>query len=124
MDPYLALRVQLVNLLSWEDAHCSFDRAVDGLSADLRSVVPTGLTYSAWQLLEHIRITQRDILDFCCEPKYRERKWPDDYWPGEAAPPASSSWDASIAAYRQDREDLIAMVTDETRDLFAPVPAG
>jgi hypothetical protein len=124
MDSNLALRDHLVKSLSWEDAHCGFDRAVDGLPPDLQGVVPPRLPYSSWQLVEHMRITQRDILDFCREPNYVERTWPDDYWPQRAAPPDSSAWDASIAAFREDRAELVRLVSDGDVNLFAPVPAG
>src|SRR5690606_1274285 len=82
-----ALRSQLVRLLVWGDAHATFENAVDGLAPDNREVVPPGAVHSAWQLLEHLRLTQRDILEFCRNPAYREPHWPDDYWPDAAAPP-------------------------------------
>ena len=78
----------------------SFDDAVADLAPALRGRTPAGLPYSPWQLLEHIRITQHDILDFCRNPNYEEITWPDDYWPKSPAPPSEAAWDASV---REDR---------------------
>ncbi len=74
----MELRRYVARLLDWEDAHVSFDAAVEGIGPPHRGRTPTGLPHSPWQLLEHLRITQRDILDFCREPKYIERRWPED----------------------------------------------
>ena len=98
-----SLRAQLVKLLSWEDAHASFDSAVADLPVELRTQRPAGLPYSPWQLVEHLRITQHDILDFCLNPEYAELNWPDDYWPASAAPPDAGAWGQSIRAFQQDR---------------------
>jgi DinB superfamily len=124
MDARQPLRDHLVKLLHWEDAHCGFDKAVDGLLAKMRGVTPTGLPYSAWQLVEHIRITQRDILDFCRDPKYTEKTWPDEYWPKKPEPPSDTAWDASLAAVRRDCDELSRLAADSKVNLFAPVPAG
>src|SRR5436309_14129912 len=74
------LREQLTKALAWHDAHADFDRAVAGIPADARGRKPAGLPYSPWQLLEHLRLTQLDILEFCRNPKYAEPKWPEHYW--------------------------------------------
>src|SRR2546426_9829134 len=97
------LRAMLGKLLGWEDAHVSFDSAVEGIAPDLRGVQPSGLPYSAWQLLEHMRICQRDILDFCRNPDYKEPKF-EAYWPSGKASPDKAAWEKSIAAFRADRE--------------------
>lgn len=119
-----ALREHLRKLLAWADAHVDFDRAVAGLAPELRGVRPGGLPYSAWELLEHLRITQEDILDFSRNPQYRELSWPEDYWPATPAPPDDAAWDRSVAAYRADREALQAIAADPATDLFAPIPHG
>src|SRR5262249_30890943 len=80
--------------------------------------------YSAWQLLEHIRVTQHDILDFCRNPNYKEPHWPDDYWPKNPAPPSKQAWDESVAAYRRDCDALKALAVDTTVDLLGKVPVG
>jgi uncharacterized damage-inducible protein DinB len=86
--------------------------------------VPDGWSYSAWQLVEHIRLAHADILEFCAAPSYRERKWPDDYWPADAAPPDNPSWNASIKAYRRDLQALQQLAANPAIDLFAVVPHG
>lgn len=122
-DPHAALRAQLVKFLDWKEAHAGFDAAVDGIPPDRRGAVPPGLPHSPWQLLEHLRIAQHDILDFCVNAKYREMKWPDDYWPA-AAPPSFKAWDESVAAYRLDRKAMQDLAADTKIDLFARIPHG
>lgn len=117
-----ALRQQIAQILDWEEGHASFDSAVKGLSPELRGRVPKGLPYSAWQLVDHIRRTQSDILEFCERKPYVEKEWPKDYWPDRAAPPSAKAWDESIAAIRRDCETLAALTTNEQIDLTAAVP--
>ena len=124
MEPIDALRAQLKRFLSWGDAHADFDAAVADLPPDARGVAPPGFPYSPWQLLEHIRLTQADILAFCERRDYREPDWPDDYWPAAAAPPDARAWDASIAAFRRDRAALERMIGDPACDPFGKVLAG
>jgi hypothetical protein len=118
------LRQHLTRLLDWHDAHAAFDTAVADLPPDHRGIAPPGLPYSPWQLLEHIRLAQADILAFCSQPDYHEGAWPDDYWPATPAPPDDQAWEASIAAYHHDLAQLQAMVRDGQRDLFDKVPSG
>ena len=118
------LRAQLANALAWHDANAGFDKAVDGLAPELRGRRPDRLPYSAWRLLEHLRLSQRDILDFCRDPKYVEAHWPDDYWPKTDAPPTPTAWDDSVAGFRRDREALQKLVADPKVDLFAKIPHG
>jgi len=119
-----ALRAQLAKLLDWEDAHAGFDKTVKGIAPRFRGVVPDGLPYSAWQLVEHLRIAQADILEFCRRPAYRDKKWPDDYWPPAARPASGSAWARSIAGFRRDRKALQRLATDPKIDLFATIPHG
>jgi len=119
-----SLRQQLTRLLSWSDAHISFDDAVAGLPVALRGKVPEGLPYSAWQLVEHMRLTQADILEFCVSRKYRDKAWPKDYWPSLSAPPTRVAWSASISGFRADRRALERLVMDPRRDLLAIAPSG
>ena len=121
VDP---LREQLARVLAWEDAHAGFDAAVAELPAALRGTRPAGLPYSPWRLVEHLRITQADILDFCRNPDYHERNWPDDYWPTGDAPPTAAAWDESVRAFARDREALQALARDPAIDLHAPIPHG
>src|SRR5216683_2618115 len=98
------LRAQLVRVLDWEEAHVGFNKAVDGVPGDKRGARAAGLDHSPWELLEHMRIAQEDILDFCVNPKYvHNLKWPDEYWPKSAAPAHAGAWDDSVAAFKSGR---------------------
>jgi hypothetical protein len=119
-----ALRAQLRKLLDWEDAHVSLDSAIEGLPAKLRGVAPEGLPYSIWQLVEHLRLVQYDILDFCVNAGYEERTFPDDYWPETVEPPSAKAWDKSVAGLRRDRKSLADLADDAAIDLFAEIPHG
>jgi DinB superfamily len=116
------LRKQLVALLDGGQAHASFEDAVADFPVKLRGVVPEGLPYSAWQILEHIRIAQKDILDFSAPPTggYHGMKWPDAYWPKEAEPPSAEAWDKSAAQILSDREKLKALILKPEADLAKP----
>ena len=118
------LREHLVRFLDWEEAHAGFDKAVAGLPPSLRGRKAEGFEHSCWQLLEHLRIAQADLLDFCVNAKYvHDRAWPDDYWPKSPEPPDATAWDHSVAQYKSD---LAAMqrVAQTQPDLFALVPTG
>ena len=118
-----ALRDQLARLLDWEEAHVGFDKAVNGIPVDQRGVRPEGFEHSPWQLLEHMRLAQDDILDFCVNANYEHTmKWPDDYWPSPA-PPDEQAWNASVASFTRSREKVKALAR-EVKDLTAPVPTG
>src|SRR5512138_1233494 len=119
-----AWREAVARLLDWEEAHGGFDAAVAGLAEPLRGRAPTGLPYSPWQLLEHLRIAQRDLLDFCRDPNYQAPKWPDDYWPSSAEPPNAGAWDESVRRFREDRAALQALARDRAIDLTARIPHG
>jgi uncharacterized damage-inducible protein DinB len=118
------LRAQLVRILDWEEAHVGFDKAVTGIPAGKRGARAAGFEHSPWQLLEHMRLAQDDILDFCVNPKYvHSLNWPDDYWPA-AAPPGAKAWNESVAAFKAGREKFKALARNQKIDLFALVPTG
>lgn len=119
-----ALRDHLVRLLTWEDAHVSYDAAVKDLAPELRGKKPDTAAYSPWQVLEHLRLTQWDILDFCRNPDYQEREWPKDYWPEAADPPNAGAWDESVRSYQRDRGEMVKIANDKSIDLFAKIPHG
>jgi uncharacterized damage-inducible protein DinB len=119
-----ALRAQLVKLLDFEEAHVGFDRAVKGIPARLRGKVPPGGEHSLWQLLEHLRIAQADILEFCRTATYKEKKWPDDHWPASPAPRGASAWTKSMADYRRDRKAFQRLAANTKIDLLAAIPHG
>jgi len=118
------LRQHVVNLLSGGNAHATFDDAVKNLPPELRGKKPKGAEYSAWQLLEHLRIAQWDILEFSRDPKHQSPEWPSGYWPAQPAPPDEKAWDKSVRAFRSDLKELCDMVADEAVDLFARIPHG
>ena len=111
--------------LDWEQAHAKVESVVKDLAVPLRGQRPAGYPHSAWELLEHIRITQRDLLDFCVDPDYKEKlEWPRDYWPPTPAPPTPDAWDKTIAEYRRDREALARFTTETKIDLTTRIPHG
>jgi uncharacterized damage-inducible protein DinB len=118
------LRTQLASLLDWEDAHVNFDRAVAGVPSAQRGVVPPGFAWSLWQLVEHLRLVQFDILDFCRNPEYEEPASMSAYWPESAAPSSPGRWAKAIAAVRADRQALKTLATDQDINLFARIPHG
>src|SRR5262245_36550230 len=118
------LRTHVVNLLRMEGAHLSFDEAVRGFPAALRGATPPGAPHSAWQLIEHMRIAQQDILDFSINPDYREKEFPDDYWPATPAPSSEEAWNKSIRHFRRDLKKMQELVADPKCDLFARIPHG
>lgn len=120
-----AVREHLAKMLAWEDAHAAYDKVVDDIPPSHRGTRPPGLPHSAWELVEHLRITQHDILDFCRNPEYRELDWPVDYWPGSPEPtPSGNAWDDSIRQYSADRRALQALAADPGVDLVARIPHG
>jgi len=119
------LRAHVVRLLDWEEAHVGFDKVVNGIPADRRGARAAGFEHSPWQLLEHLRLAQKDLLDFCVNAQYVQAlQWPDDYWPRSAAPPDATDWDASVADFKSDREKLKRLARDARVDLLALVPTG
>ena len=118
------LRQQLLTLLESRNAHVDFDTAVGDLRPEARGRRPDELPYSPWELLEHIRITQWDILDFCRNPEYEQPDWPDAYWPDGPEPSDEEAWASSIAAYRRDLEGMKDLVRDPDLDLYAEIPHG
>jgi hypothetical protein len=120
------LKKQIHALLTEAQAHVSFEDAIKDFPAELRSQRPHGLPYSAWQLLEHMRITLRDILDFSAPPTggYQPLEWPKGYWPEEVEPPHANSWDQSIATIRSDLKKFQALIDKPGVDLFKPFRWG
>jgi uncharacterized damage-inducible protein DinB len=118
-----AFRNHLVRLLDWEEAHVGFDNAVDGIPVEKRGARAAGFEHSPWQLVEHMRLAQDDLLDFCINANYEHNlKWPDDYWP-EQAPPSDAAWKGSIASFTRSRDRVKSLVRD-VDDLGAKVPTG
>lgn len=118
------IRDLLSRLLAWEDGHVGFDTAVANIPPALRSKRPNGCPYSPWELVEHLRRTQHDILDFCGNPQYTELEWPADYWPSSPGPASGAEWDKSIEQFHKDRKALQELAADGSIDLTAKIPHG
>jgi uncharacterized damage-inducible protein DinB len=119
-----ALRRQLAETLTWEGAHVGWKSALADLPADKRGEEAPGLPHTPWQLLEHARITQRDILDFCIDPKYKALEWPGGYWPKTSTPPDNSAWEKSVRVLTADTEAMVKLIENPRTDLFAKIPHG
>jgi uncharacterized damage-inducible protein DinB len=119
-----ALRTHVKALLTARQAHCTFAEAVAHMPPARRGEQPDALPYSAWELVEHLRRAQHDILDYCRPPDYEAPEWPDAYWPEAPAPPSAEAWDDAVAQFKHDRAALSDLVTDETVDLYDTVPAS
>jgi len=118
------MREHLLNLLKGGGAHVNFDTAVKGLPVTLRGKRPRGAAHSPWEILEHMRIAQWDILEFSRDPKHSSPKWPEGYWPKTAVPPNGKAWAASVRAFHKDLEAMRSLVADESVDLLARIPHG
>jgi hypothetical protein len=119
-----SLREHLLKLLTAEQAHAGFEAAVKNLPAELRGKRPKGASHSPWELLEHLRIAQWDILDFSRNPNYKHLAWPEGYWPNSAAPPDDKAWDKSVRAFRRDLKVFCELIVDPATDLYTPIPHG
>jgi hypothetical protein len=116
------LREDLLSLLTEANAHASFDDAVKDLPANLRGKRPDGLPHSPWELVEHLRIAQWDIIEYALDSKHESPEFPVGYWPKSPEPPDEKAWDKSIAAFHKDMKKLVAVVNDPSTDLLAPIP--
>lgn len=119
-----ALRKQLVNAISGREAHIDFDSAMEDFPAEIRGRKPPGAPHSAWQLLEHMRIAQHDILEFSRNPKHKSPNWPDDYWPKSAAPPDLEAWNNSVRAFQKDSDEMDLLIQKTQENLFKPFAHG
>lgn len=124
MSKDASLRDHLVRLLTKRQAHASWEDVLLDFPEELRARKPEGAPYSAWQLLEHLRIAQWDILEFSRRADHVSPEFPDGYWPESAEPPDASSWDESVRSFGADLEAMAALVRDPASDLEAPFPHG
>jgi hypothetical protein len=118
-----ALRAQLRSLLDGREAHVDFKRAVADMPEIRRGEKPDDLPYSPWQQVEHMRITQWDILEYIRNPRHVSPPWPHGYWPENAAP-AADAWERSVRSFERDREALRRLVADPSTSLFTQIPHG
>lgn len=119
-----ALRKHLIELLKGGGAHADFDAALSRFPVDLAAEKPDGAPHTAWQLLEHMRIAQSDILEFSRNPKHISPKWPEDYWPKKEGPASKPDWEKSVKAFRADLKAMIELISDTASDLEARIPHG
>jgi hypothetical protein len=118
------LRQHVINLLTKAEAHVDVRSELKDFPLELRGRKPEGAPHTPWQLLEHMRIAQWDILEFSLNAKHASPKWPEEYWPKTDAPPDAKAWDKSVKQFLADLDDLCKMVSDSKRDLFAKIPHG
>ncbi len=124
MDQIASLREHLRDLLLGRNAHPDFDKAVSGLPVELRGAKPPGVPHTPWRLVEHLRIAQRDILEFSRNSAHVSPEFPAGYWPEGDAPPDDLAWDRTLAQFRADLQAMADLVADPKNDLFAPIPHG
>ncbi|HEX7155189.1 MAG TPA: DinB family protein [Thermoanaerobaculia bacterium] len=117
-----ALREHLIQSLDWDHAHIRFDDAVKDFPPELRGKRPAGGPHSPWELLEHLRITLWDILEFTRDAKHVSPEFPAGYWPPTEAPPDDGAWDERVAAYREDLRAFSKLL--ESIDLYTPIAHG
>src|SRR5487761_333246 len=124
MDDNKTLRDELARLLSGQGAHADFEAAVKDFPTNLRGAKPAGAPHTAWELLEHLRIAQWDILEFSRDAKHVSPQFPEGYWPVSEAPPSADAWDKSVAAVERDLGEMKKLVSNPETDLFAPIAHG
>lgn len=119
-----ALRDHIKKMIADQDAHVDFEKAVADFPEDKRGARPEGARHSAWEILEHMRIAQSDILEFSRNPNHESPEWPDGYWPKEEFPPDDAAWQYGIDTFLHDRNEMQELVANESVDLFAKIPHG
>jgi hypothetical protein len=118
------VREQVISLLRGGHAHITFEDAVKNIAPEFRGVKPKGAEHTGWELLEHMRICQWDILEFSRDPKHVSPDWPKGYWPKTEKPPSDAAWKKSIDSINKDREAMIQLVSDPKTDLYTKIPHG
>jgi hypothetical protein len=119
-----SLREHIVNLLSGRGAHVDWKASFSGVPPKLRGVRAGKLPYSLWDLLEHMRIAQWDILEFSRDPKHVSPDWPKGYWPAAAGPSSAKAWDKSLKLFARDLAAMKKLVASSKTDLFEKIPHG
>ncbi|HTB97691.1 MAG TPA: DinB family protein [Terracidiphilus sp.] len=119
-----AVREHVVELLTGGHAHATFERAIKDLPVELRGKRPKGAEHSPWEIVEHLRIAQWDILEFSRDAQHKSPKWPEEYWPKNAVPPDEKAWDRTVRAFRRDLKAMVALVSDDGTDLYAKIAHG
>ncbi len=115
-------RQQVSTVLKTGNAHMSFEEAVADFPEDKINALPPHVEYTFWHLIEHLRLSQRDMLDYLTKTDYHEMEWPQEYWPARDAVTDKAGWSASVAGFLNDRDALAAIAEDPATDLTAAVP--
>jgi DinB superfamily len=123
-DKDAALRQQLMELMKGGNAHVDYKKSLEDFPAELRGKRPKSAPHSPWELLEHMRIAQWDILEFSRNGDHKSPEWPSGYWPATPEPPDPKAWDRTVHGFCQDLEAMCALIKDEKSDLYAPIPHG
>jgi hypothetical protein len=123
-DQNKALHEQLLHAMRGDQSHIDFESTMSDLSAELAGVKPEAAPHSAWELLEHMRIAQHDLLEFSRNPKHKSPEWPEGYWPKTEAPPNQQAWEASVAAFRKEAGEMEDLILDPNQDLFKSIEGG
>jgi hypothetical protein len=118
------IRDQLCHAMRGDQSHLEFAAAIKDFPPESRGHKPANAPHTAWQLLEHLRIAQWDILEFSKDSKHKSPKWPEGYWPTTEAPPSSDAWDISVKAFESDLRQMEDLVQDESQDLFKTIEHG
>ncbi|MBD3299551.1 MAG: DinB family protein [candidate division Zixibacteria bacterium] len=118
------LREHIATLLEGRGAHVDFDHAIADVPANARGVTPDGAAHSPWDILEHMRIAQWDILEFSRNPEHISPDWPNGYWPDDSQPPTKTAWNKSVSAIKSDLDAMIDLVKNPESDLLTPFPHG
>jgi hypothetical protein len=124
MESLSVVRSELDRILTKTVTHTQFDEAVADFPVHLRGVRPEGAAHSAWEVLEHLRIANWDMLEFSRDPGHKSPPWPAGYWPATAEPPTATAWDESIAAFHDDLKAMRKLIDDPKSDLLAVFPHG
>lgn len=119
-----SLREHVLYVLAGGGAHLSFDDAIAGLPSEKRAEKPAGMDHSVWELVEHIRIAQWDILEFSRDRKHKSPEWPEGYWPAKKKSPTTAQWNASVKKIRADLKAMQSLAKNPKTDLFAKIPWG
>ncbi|RPD47889.1 DinB family protein [Hymenobacter sediminis] len=115
---------ELSELLTKGNAHVTFEEACADVPAELLNQRVPDLPYTLWELAEHIRIAQWDIVEFCLSPEHKSPKWPDEYWPAPEQQAQEADWQHTLHQIQEDRERFLALLQDPAQDLLAPLPHG
>jgi hypothetical protein len=115
---------ELITLINQGNAHVSLEETVKDIPANLRTVVPDNLPYSIWSLVEHIRITQWDIVEFCLSPQHESPNWPAGYWPENTETVDDSKWEETLVQIENDRQRFFDLLQDQNTDLYTPLAHG